>query len=170
MREKAQKMVHEKLHLRPEKLAEQWMQFFTCQRNPILRSELLTALLAGTSLEESRVPTVLLLDVVLLAFAARTYHDAEIVNDFMGLCERTEEEWSRPDWTCRVFNSIHGNAANWILKGSKEFGCSEDRYIPEMVGFYLSHEVPNYFVRELEDSHKKSVVPGSEAEKRTRVK
>ena len=109
-------------------------------------------------------------DVVLLAFAAGTYHDAEIVNDFMGLCERTEEEWSRPDWTCRVFNSIHGNAANWILKGSKEFGCSEDRYIPEMVGFYLGHEVPNYFVRELEDSHKKSVVPGSEAKKRTRVK
>ena len=49
-----------------------------------------------------------------------------------------------------MFSSLHGNAANFILLGSEEFAAAEEAYIPEFVAWYLRHDVPEYFVRELE--------------------
>ena len=126
-----------------------WESFFQCQRSPILRSEMLTVLMAGTPLEAERVPTPSLLDAVLIAMAAREYYDAEIVDDFAALCSRTEELWSKPDWTERVFSSVHSGTANFVLKGSREFTCAEDLYISAMVGWYMRHDPPQYFSKEL---------------------
>jgi hypothetical protein len=111
---------------------------------------MLTALMAGTPLEAARIPTAALLDALLIAFAARTYCEAELVDDFSALMHRVDEEWKRPDWTTKVFDSLHGCAANFILLGSTEFAAIEERYIPEFVAWYINHDVPTYFDRELE--------------------
>jgi hypothetical protein len=129
-----------------------WESFFLCQPNPVLRSELLTALLAGTKLEVQRVPVVSLLDTVMLAFATRTYCNAEIIDDFKALCERAEEEWRKPEWTTRVFDSLHANAANYVINhGMQEFAGYEEQYIPVMAAWYLDHTIPEYFVEEVSD-------------------
>jgi hypothetical protein len=133
-----------------------WESFFHCQRSPVLRSQMLTALMAGTKLIMERVPTPGLLDALLLSTATRHYCDAEIIDDYDGLLVRTAETWKRPDWSTKVFSSMHANAANFILLGTKEFNCAEDAYIPGMVEWYLSQEPPQYFARELtEDDIKK---------------
>lgn len=118
-----------------------WESFFMCQPSPVLRSQLLTALMAGTVLEAECVPTSALLDVVLLATAAREHCNAEIVDDYEALLQRTRDEWNRPDWTTRVFDSIYANKANQILQGRTEFH-SECEYVPRMVAWYLAHEAP----------------------------
>jgi hypothetical protein len=127
-----------------------WEVFFYCQPNPVLRSQLLTCLLAGNRLLLDHIPMIMSLDAILISFTARTYCEAEIIDDFQGLLDRTEEEWRQPTFTHRVFDSMHGSAANWVIKGSQEFGCPEEQYIPRMVQWYLEHDVPAYFVRELE--------------------
>jgi hypothetical protein len=126
-----------------------WESFFRCQPNPILRSQLLTGLMAGTRLETERIPTPALLDAVLIAAAARQAHNAEVIDDFQGLLDRTEAAWSRPDWCARVFSSIHGRWADRILKGTQGFDTPEENYIPAFVGWYLDHDPPEYFEREL---------------------
>ena len=126
-----------------------WETFFRCQPQPVLRSELLTALLCGTPLEVARIPTVALLDVVLLATAARECCGAEIIDDYMALLQRTQDTWSQPDWSCKVFASLHGHWANCILNGTRNFDSPEDGYIPSMVEWYIDHGMPNYFSREL---------------------
>ena len=108
--------------------------------------------MAGTPLQAERVPTAALLDVVLLATAAREYCEAEILDDYQALLERTEEEWRRPDFTHRVFDSQHGNWANWILKGRRDFPEADTAYIPDWVGGVLRSETPSYFVRELDET------------------
>lgn len=128
-----------------------WSVFFSCQRYPVYRSQLLTALLAGQKLDVERLPTPVLLDVLLLATASRYQHNAEIVTDYDTLIERVREEWARPDWTCKVFSSLHARWANVILDGrGKDFDNTEERYIPEFVGWYLNHDAPNYFSQEFE--------------------
>jgi hypothetical protein len=129
-----------------------WESFFQCQRYPILRSQLLTAMMAGTVMPAARVPTASLLDVVLIATAAREVLNAEIVSDYNGLLSRTQEEWSRPDWTAKVFSSIHGNWANAILRGTRNFDAPETEYIVPMTEWYINHEAPEYFVRELTEA------------------
>jgi hypothetical protein len=129
-----------------------WESFFRCQRSPILRSQLLTALMAGTQLIMERVPTSGLLDALLLSTATRNYCEAEIIDDYDGLIARTAETWKRPDWSTKVFSSIHANAANFILLGTKEFNCSEDAYIPSMVSWYLAQDPPQYFAKELTEA------------------
>ena len=118
-----------------------WEYFFMCQLNPVLRSQVLTALMAGTVLEVKRVPTSTLLDVVLLATAAREHCESEVVDDYEALLQRTRDEWNRPDWTTRVFDSLYANKANYILQGSTTFH-SESAYVPSMVAWYLAHETP----------------------------
>ena len=126
-----------------------WETFFMCQRSPVLRSQMLTTLMAGTPIEAERVPVAALLDVVLIAMAARQYCAAEIADDYRALLSRTEELWARPDWTTRVFSSLHAGTANFILKGSTEFTCAEDLYIPSMVAWYMRYDPPSYFTKEL---------------------
>lgn len=129
-----------------------WEFFFRCQRNPIYRSQLLTSIMTGTVLKLERLPTQVLLDVVLLSTASRNEHNAEIVSDYAGLLEKVREEWARPDWTCRVFNQIHARWANTIVtNGTKDFGDLEEKYIPSMVGALLEADVPDYFSVEFQD-------------------
>lgn len=136
-----------------------WETFFQCQRSPVLRSQLLAALLNGTRLVVERLPQSALLDAVLLGFAARVYCEAEIVDNWAELLRRTEEEWERPDWTCRIFDSIHTSAANNIVKGQvSNFTCVEEQYIPDMVQWYLEHDLPEYFSQEIEALPKKDAV------------
>lgn len=128
-----------------------WESFFRCQPNPVLRSQLLASLLDKTPLVVARIPTVALLDAVLLATAARSHCEAEIVDDYQALLDRTNETWRAPDWTSKVFSSIHGAKADFILtQGAVEFLAAEDAYIPEMVQWYLGQAAPQYFARELE--------------------
>ncbi len=132
--------------------APRWAFFFTCQRYPMLRSQLITAIMSGTSLCVERINKHMLLDVVLLATACREFHNAEIVDDFQGLLDRTEEEWRRPEWTCRVFSSIHAGWANFIINhGTRDFIAPETRYIPALAGWLLEHDAPAYFSEELTD-------------------
>lgn len=127
-----------------------WETFFVCQPNPVLRSELITSMLVGTPLQFERVPTVALLDAVLLASTARVYCESEIVDDFKALCDRVEEEWRRPEWSCRVFSSIHGNAANFIVNhGRQKFAGCEEQYIVDMVTWYLGHDAPDYKAKKI---------------------
>jgi hypothetical protein len=127
-----------------------WHFFFSCQRNPILRSQLLTSLMAGTPLEIARLPTEVLLDVVLIATATREFHEAEVVDDYDELLTLTEEAWKRPDWTTKVFDSIHCNWADSILnRGRRDFDSPETKYVPSLVGWYLQHDPPVYFKKEL---------------------
>lgn len=131
---------------------QEWEVFFSCQRHPILRSQLITAMMSGTVLDADRVPTGLLLDALLIATAARTDHNAEVVNTYDALVTRVREEWSKPDWTCRVFSSQHANKANWILQGQVEFCCAEDVYIPQYVGWLLQQDAPAYWDEDLPSS------------------
>lgn len=123
----------------------QWEVFFRCQRHTILRSQIITALMSGTVLDVDRLPSSVLLDVVLLSTAAREFLQAEIVSDYELLLTRTREEWARPDWTCKVFSSIHARWANCILNGTRSFEEAEERYIPDLTAWYIQHDVPNYF-------------------------
>jgi hypothetical protein len=128
-----------------------WESFFKCQSSPVFRSQLLAGLMAGTKLEVARIPTSTLVDAVLLATAARTYCDAEIVDDYQNLLDRARDAWRAPDWTTRVFDSLHLNKADFILThGQTEFVCTEDEYIPAMVRWYLGQDAPAYFANELE--------------------
>ena len=137
-----------------------WETFFRCQRSPVLRSQVLTTLMAGTPLEAERVPAGSLLDAVLISFTARAYCNVEVVDDYDALCSRTNEIWARPDFTHKMFSSAHGCAASFILRGSREFHAAEEGYIPAMVGWYLGHDVPNYFHHEVtEQELKKRSVP-----------
>lgn len=127
-----------------------WSFFFSCQRNPILRSQVLTALMAGVPLEIARLPTEVLLDVVLIATATREFHEAEVVDSYDELLTLTEEAWKRPDWTTKVFDSIHCNWADSILnRGRRDFDSPETKYVPSLVGWYLTHDAPVYFKKEL---------------------
>src|ERR1700733_8017072 len=146
-RQKQQQQVAPQEDAQPQ--TEFWSLFFRCQRNPILRSQLVAALLVGTPLEVDRLPSAALLDAVLLATASRAYCESEIVDDYTALLRRTDEEWRRPDWTSKVFDSIHTGTANFILHGSTEFVCVEEQYIPTMVQDYLQGAMPNCFVKEL---------------------
>ena len=130
-----------------------WETFFYCQRSPVLRSQLLMALMCGTVLEVDRVPVKALMDAVLLAFTARLYCSAEIVDDWARLLERTLEVWDArdPDRRTAVFDQTHLSTGFYILYGkTDQFCCYEDRYIPDMVGAYLLQDPPTYFDRELE--------------------
>jgi hypothetical protein len=128
-----------------------WESFFRCQPSPVFRSQLLAGLMAGTRLEVARIPTSTLLDAVLLATAARTCCDAEIVDDYQDLLDRARDAWRASDWTCHVFSSTHAAKADFILtQGMMDFVCAEDAYIPEMVAWYLRQDAPAYFAAELE--------------------
>ncbi len=127
-----------------------WQLFFRDQRYPFLRSQLITAMMAGKPLEVDRLPGASLLDAVLLSFAARTYHEAEIVDDYEALCRRTEAAWKEPTWTRRTFDQYHTGTADFIIRGvAQEFICAEDQYIPDMLGSLLASEPPAYFREEL---------------------
>jgi hypothetical protein len=135
-----------------------WEDFFRCQRSPVLRSQLLTALMAGTPLVVDRLPSASLLDVVLLATAARNHCDAEIVDDYAALLQRARDEWAAPGWTALVFDQQHGNKANYILQGSDWFDNHEESYIPDMVAWYLRQtDAPAVFERKIEMMEKKPV-------------
>jgi len=129
-----------------------WEIFFRCQRHPVLRSQVLTALMAGTQVEAARIPKASLLDMVLLATASREYLAAEIVDDYEELLRRTAEEWARPDWSCRVFSQQHANWANWILNGKHTFDTVEEAYIPSLTKWYIEQNTPEYFAREITDA------------------
>ncbi len=129
--------------------APNWDVFFHYQRNPLLRSQLITALLSGHQLEVERLPAATLLDAVLLSMAARNYAESEVIDDYSALLRRVDEAWKSPLWTRRVFDQTHMGTADFILRGTSEFTCHEDAYIPDFVTWLLEHEVPNYFAEEL---------------------
>jgi hypothetical protein len=128
-----------------------WRQFFMCQRDPVLRSQLLTAMMAGTRLDYERLAVRMLPDVVLFSAAARWYHNAEVVDDYRGLLRRTDEIWKQPDWTTRTFNSIHGLWVTYLIRGTEDFETPEQRVIPPLVGWYLNAEPPSYFSEEIKE-------------------
>lgn len=132
--------------------APYWDTFFRDQRNPVLRSQLITALMAGKQLELDRLPAAVLLDVVLMSMTTRNYFEAEIIDDYEGLLRRTEEKWRDPLWCCKVFDQRHSCTASFILMGTKEFKCPEDQYIPDLVQWYLEHDPPLYFEKELTEA------------------
>ena len=132
-----------------------WEVFFRDQRAPVLRSQLITALMAGHALEVERLPTATLLDAVLLASTTRNYLDAEIIDDFPALLSRTDNAWKSPDWSCRVFSQMHMNAADFILQGRTRFAANEDQYIPDFVEQVLASDPPEYFSEELTKMPKK---------------
>lgn len=130
--------------------AEQLGIFFRCQRYPVLRSQIVTALMAGTPLTVERLPTHILLDVVLLATACAEYHNAGIVDDFDLLVDRVKEEWGKPEWTCKTFESIHAMwAGSIVYHGTSDFETAEERYIPSLAGWLLEQTVPQYFAKEI---------------------
>lgn len=122
-----------------------WRTFFCRQRHPLLRSNVTATLMAGRVMEVERLPKAALLDALLLAFTARTYFDAEVVDDFPALLRRADEVWREPGWSCRVFDQAHCAVADFIIRGSAEFVCREDLYIPAMVGRILAEDPPAYF-------------------------
>jgi hypothetical protein len=126
-----------------------WEIFFRDQRSPLLRSQMITALMSGHQLEVERLPASTLLDVVLLSMSARNYSDAEIIDDYTALLRRTDSTWRDPMWTRRTFDQTHMNAADFIIRGATEFTCFEDEYIPDLVHWLLEHDVPEYFSEEL---------------------
>jgi hypothetical protein len=127
-----------------------WEVFFRDQKSPLLRSQLITALMSGHQLEVERLPTATLLDAVLLSMSARSYSEAEIVDDYNALLRRTDAAWKDPMWTRRTFDQTHMNAADFIITcGSSEFTCVEDEYIPDLVHWLLEHDPPEYFSEEL---------------------
>jgi hypothetical protein len=143
----------------PEGALPCWETFFMCQRSPVFRSQVLAALMTGTRLVVAHLPTSALLDAVLVGFATRVYCDAEIVDDWAELLRRTEEEWERPDWTCRVFDNLHLQAASAIVQGRADnFVCFEEQYIPDLVQWYLENDLPEYFSREVETLPNKEAV------------
>lgn len=127
-----------------------WESFFACQHSPIIRSTLLTCLMAGTVLQVERIPASALLDAVLLATAARKM-EAEIVDDYDALLSRAEEVWSKPDFTHKVMDNTHGRWANCIIKGQRDF-FDEEQYIPRMVEWYCGQEVPKYMAQDMSDA------------------
>jgi len=136
----------------PKEAPEQapyWAFFFQDQRSPLLRSQLVTALLAGTPLEVERLPPGALLDAVLFCMAAREYHSAEIIDDYSALLRRTDTLWKEPTHSRKVFDQIHSSTADFVLRGLNEFAAYEESYIPELVGWYLNHDAPEYFGKEL---------------------
>lgn len=135
--------------VRAADVAPHWEFFFRDQRSPILRSQLITALMTGHLLEVERLPTTALLDAVLLSMTTRNYLDAEIIDDYNALLRRTDEKWRDPMWTRRTFDQVHTNAASFILMGASEFVSAEDLYIPDLVDWFLQHEPPTYFTKEL---------------------
>lgn len=141
-----------------------WESFFRCQKSPVLRSQVLTALMAGTPFAVLHLPNATLLDVLLLSTAARNECNAEIVDDYTTLVDRVREEWCKPDWTIRVFDSIHANKADYILQGASYFDNAEDAYIPRMTAWFLAHSVPTVFEKTIE-----SVVSGKKNEKEPKV-
>ena len=151
-----------------------WEIFFYEQRNPVLRSQMLTILMAGTPMEAERVPKAALLDALLLAYAARRYYSAEIIDDFQVLVERVKEEWERPTWTTKVFSNSHANAAAFIVyQGARSLDDCEHQYLLNMVEWYLGHDCPNYFDEELTEVPARMLLRGSlshATEKKRRVK
>ncbi len=129
-----------------------WQTFFRCQRNPVLRSQLLSALMSGTTIEVERLPTASLLDAVLLATASRVYCEAEIVDDYAALLRRADEEWKQPGHTSNVFDQTHAATCDFLVTGrTSEIRCAEEQYIVDMVAWYLQQEPPNYFSKEIDD-------------------
>lgn len=128
---------------------EMWTVFFRCQRHPILRSQLIVALIAGQQLTVARVPTALLLDLFVMATAAREFHDAEIVDSYDELVTVVKEIWNSPEYTAARMDQQHSNLASSILFLDSEvksiFERPEDRYVPALVAAYLEMEaVPVY--------------------------
>ena len=139
-----------------------WETFFYEQRSPVLRSQMLTVLMAGTQLEAERVPKASLLDALLMAYAARHYCAAEIVDDFQVLVDRVKEEWDRPTWTTKVFSSAHANAAAFIVyRGSRNLDDCEHQYFLRMMEWYLGHDCPSYFDEELTEVPARMLLRGS---------
>lgn len=134
---------------RPKDQAPYWEFFFRQQRSPLTRSQLITALMSGHQLEVERLPVGALLDAVVLASTTRVYHEAEVVDDFHALLRRTDAAWKDPLWTCRTFDQTHCNVASFIIMAGKtEFTAWEDLYIPDLVGWLLEHDPPEYFSAE----------------------
>jgi hypothetical protein len=130
--------------------APYWDFFFRDQRSPVLRSMLVVALMAGKAWEVDRLPTDAMLDAVLLSCACRANHTAEVVDDFEALLRRTSEVWKSPMWTRKTFDQVHSCTASFIvLQGTSGFGNFEERYIPDLAGWYLARDAPKYFTKEL---------------------
>ncbi len=128
-----------------------WPFFFRQQRAPVLRSQMLTALLAGTQIAADRLPVASLPDAVLIAAAARRYCDAEVVDNWDSLRRRTEEKWAEPEFTHRVFDQTLLCTVGFLTRfdSATALETPEACWVPGMVEWYLRHEVPQYFRKEL---------------------
>ena len=128
-----------------------WELVFAAQRRPVLRSELVTALIQGTQLPVERLPTEALADAVLLATAAREHCGAEIVVDYPALLSRMEDTFTRPDFCTRVCDTAFINKVSHVCwHGSSPFVCVEQQCVPVLVEWLLNQDqVPEYFTKEI---------------------
>jgi hypothetical protein len=128
-----------------------WEAVFSCQRHPVYRSQLITALMAGTALNAEAVPVGALPDALLLCTAARAHCEAEVVDDYPALVRRMEETFKRPDFTARLCDTAFLSKVSGICWGwGEEFINAEDQCVPLLVRWLLEQDaVPEYFKEEL---------------------
>lgn len=127
---------------------QQWETFFARQRSPVLRSQVITALQAGTPFAYEAVPTAALLDVAVVARVCRYHHTAEVVDDYTSLLRRIDELWKRPDWTTKVFDQAHApmvSAAIWWDSKELNDWDPHEYYAVDLIGGYLELEEPLEF-------------------------
>lgn len=135
----------------PEPEAERkplaWEVVFRCQRSPVYRSEMVTALMAGTAIPVERLPVAMLADAVLMATACREHCAAEVVDDYQLLINRMEETFSRADYSARVSDTTFLTKVSSILMGYQPFVDLETDCVPALAAWYLAQvSVPSYFV------------------------
>jgi hypothetical protein len=132
-----------------EDKAPYWAFFFQRQRSPFLRSQIMTALMAGQPFELDRLPPAVLLDVLMLATACRYYLEAEVIDDYPALLRRVNDVWKDPLFTHRVFDQVHMSTASMLaIHGLEKLEEVEVRYIPSLAEWVLQHDPPTYFLKE----------------------
>lgn len=137
-------------------MPREWQLFWQCQRSPVLRSQVVAALLAGTVIEVERLPRALLADVAVLATVTRTCCDAEIVDDYQALLQRVEEVWQEPTWTCRTFDSPYLGWLHFVLLGSVNLEVPEVAWMPDWIEELLEQDMPGYLAPEKKKERKRA--------------
>lgn len=133
---------------------ENWWEFFRSQRNPVLRSQLITSIMAGVVLEVDRLPKAALADALMLATACREEWDCEIVDNYRALQRRVKEVVEEPDFTHAVMDQLHFRIAYLVACREPRAHIPfpeehETKYIGPLTQDLLNADVPSYFKKEL---------------------
>jgi len=138
-----------------------WECFFRDQPFPVFRSQLLTALMAGTPLDVEHIPVRALADVAIIAAVSRYFCNAEVVTDWKALISKVRELWDAPTFSHKVFSNMHLRALASVIYHNSEqsaFSDHDELYLPELVRWYLEQETPDYFERTVESLPSKKTV------------